>query len=75
MTWEIFLGIVALVSFIIAIGGIIYKLSKVLTSLEASVNSLSETLKDSKKDRKAMHEKLNDHDKRIEILEYKVDGP
>lgn len=29
MTWEIFLGIVALVGFLISICGIVYKLSKV----------------------------------------------
>lgn len=73
MTWEIFLGIVALFSFVSAIAAIIYKLSKVLTSLEATVNNLSDTLKDSKTDRKEMHEKLDDHEKRIGILEYKVD--
>lgn len=75
MTWEIFLGIVALVTFLIAIGGIIYKLSKVLTSLEATVNSLTETLQDSKTDRKEMHKKIDDHETRIVKLETKVDGP
>lgn len=73
MTWEIFLGIVALVTFLIAIGGIIYKLSRVLTSLDVTVKGLSETLKDSKTDRKEMHEKLDDHETRISILETKVD--
>lgn len=73
MTWEIFLGIVALVGFLISIGGIIYKLSKVLTSLDVTVKGLSETLKDSKTDRKKMHEKLEDHETRISILETKVD--
>lgn len=75
MTWEIFLGIVALVTFLIAIGGIIYKLSRVLTSLDVTVKGLSETLKDSKTDRKEMHEKLDDHETRIVKLETKVDGP
>lgn len=75
MTWEIFLGIVALVTFLIAIGGIVFKLAKVLTSLESTVKSLKETLDDSKDDRKGMHKKIDDHETRIVKLETKVDGP
>lgn len=75
MTWEIFLGIVALVGFLISIGGIIFKLSRVLTSLEATVKSLTETLQDSKTDRKDMHKKLDNHETRLVKLETKVDGP
>lgn len=74
MTWEIFLGIVALVGFVVSIGGIIYKLSKVLTSLDITVKGLSETLKDSKSDRKEMHKKIDDHETRINVLEFKVDN-
>lgn len=78
MTWEIFLGIAALVSFVIAIGTIVFKASKVLASLEATVNGLSETLKDfkkdSKSDRKELHDKVDDHENRINILEIKVDN-
>lgn len=78
MTWEIFLGISALASFVIAIGTIVFKASKALTSLEATVNVLSETLKDfkkdSKSDRKELHDKIDDHETRIGILEIKVDN-
>ena len=78
MTWEIFLGIAALVSFLIAIGTIVFKASKVLASLEATVNGLSETLKDfkkdSKSDRKELHDRVDDHENRINILEIKVDN-
>lgn len=75
MTWEIFLGIVALVGFVVSIGGLVYKLSKVLTSLDITVKGLSETLKDSKTDRKEIHKKIDDHEKRIVTLEFKVDRP
>ena len=75
MTWEIFLGIVALVGFVVSIGGIIYKLAKVLTSLDITVKGLSETLKDSKTDRKEMHKKIDDHETRIVILETKANEP
>lgn len=74
MTWEIFLGIVALVTFLIAIGGIVFKLAKVLTSLEATVKSLKEMLDDSKDDRQGMHKKLDNHETRLTRLEIKVDG-
>lgn len=77
MTWEIFLGIVALVSFVSAIGAIVFKASKVLTSLEVSVNGLSDTLKDfktdSKADRKELHDKIDDHEQRIGKLEVKAE--
>lgn len=75
MTWEIFLGIVALVGFFISIGGIIFKLSRVLTTLEATVKSLKEMLDDSKDDRQGMHKKLDNHETRLVKLETKVDGP
>lgn len=73
MTWEIALGIFALASFLIAFGGIIFKASKVMTSLEASVKALNEALKDSKTDRKDLHEKVDDHEKRIYTLEIKAE--
>ena len=77
MTWEIFLGISALASFVIAIGTIVFKASKVLASLEATVNGLSETLKDfkkdSKSDRKELHDKIDDHEQRIGKLEVRAD--
>ena len=79
MTWEIFLGISALVAFVIAVGSIISKASQVFATLNATINMLSETLKefkkDSKSDRKELHDRVDDHETRIGILEIKVDGP
>lgn len=79
MTWEIFLGISALVAFVSAIGAIIFKASKLFTSLETTISILSDTLKEFKKDSKSehkeMHDKINDHETRIRILEHKVDRP
>ena len=78
MTWEIFLGISALVSFLIGIGAIVFKASKVLTSLDVTVKGLSDALKDFKKDskadRKEIHDKIGDHEIRIGKLEVRVDG-
>ncbi len=79
MTWEIFLGISALVAFVIAIGSIVSKASQMFATLNATITSLSETLKefkkDSKTDRKDLHDRVDDHETRINILEIKVDGP
>ena len=79
MTWEIFLGISALVAFMIAVGTIISKASQMFATLNATINMLSETLKefktDSKTNREKMHKRIDDHETRIGILEIKVDGP
>ena len=78
MTWEIFLGISALVAFVIAIGTIIAKATQMFATLNAAINMLTETLKefkkDSKSDRKELHDKIDDHETRIGILEIKVDN-
>ena len=77
MTWEIFLGIAALVAFVISVGAIISKAAQMFATLNATINLLSETLKefkkDSKTDRKELHDKIDDHETRIGILEVKVD--
>lgn len=79
MTWEIFLGIVALVGFIGSIGLWISKLSKILAVLETTVGALSDAIKDfknsSKVTHKEMYDKLDDHETRIVKLEIKVDRP
>ena len=78
MTWEIFLGISALVAFVIAVGTIISKAAQMLATLNATINMLSDTLKefkkDSKTDRKELHDRVDDHETRIGILEIKVDN-
>ncbi len=73
MTWEIVLGIIALASFLFTLCGIVFKAAKVLTSLEATVKELSASLKDSKNDRKSLHDKVDDHEKRIYTLEIKAE--
>lgn len=79
MTWEIFLGISALVAFMIAVGTIISKASQMFATLNATINMLSETLKEFKKDSKTehkeFHNRLDNHESRIEKLEIKVEGP
>ena len=75
MTWEIFLGISALVAFVIAVGTIISKASHTFATLNTTISMLSDTLKefkkDSKTDHKELHDKIEDHETRIRILEIK----
>lgn len=78
MTWEIVLGLIALAGFIISVGAIIAKASQMFATLNATITMLSETLKDFKKDsktdRKELHDRVDDHETRIGILEIKVDN-
>lgn len=80
MTWEIFLGIVALVGFVGTVGAWIFKLSGVLKALEVALSALKETLDQFRENAKDTHKelfhkteentkKLADHDKRIFSLE------
>lgn len=79
MTWEIVLGIIALVGFLISVGAIVAKTSQMFATLNAAITMLTETLKefkkDSKTDRKELHDMVDDHETRIVILETKVDRP
>ena len=78
MTWEIFLGISALVAFVIGIGVIIANAARMFAELKTTLQMLTETLKefkkDSKADREEMHKQIEDHERRIGILEIKADG-
>ena len=71
MTWEIFLGLVALTGFIISIGKIISSNTKAMQRLEDSIIRLDETLKEEKKDINELDSTVQDHETRISILEHK----
>jgi len=78
VTWEIVLGLIALAGFIISIGTIVAKVSQAIAELKVAINMFNETLKDFKKDsktdRKELHDRVDDHETRIGILEIKVDN-
>ena len=80
MTWEILLGIIALVSFVGTVATWIYKLSRILATLDATIKSLNETLQEfrerSHRTHKELFERINeqekaiaDHETRINVLE------
>lgn len=58
MTWEIFIGIVALVGFIGTVGAWIGKLSRTLGILESTIQVLNTTITEFKKNSHGTHEKL-----------------
>ena len=71
MTWEIFIGIVALTGFIISIGKIVSANTKALTRLEDSINRLDKTLEKQGKNIDSLEQEVNEHETRISILEHK----
>ena len=75
MTWEIALGIIALFGFVFTCALNWGKLTKTLASLQTTLQALKETLEDLKENNRASHkefyEKLDDHGRRIGILEEK----
>ena len=61
MTWEIFLGIAALLSFVIAITGPMLKLNTSITKLNASVDVLKDAIDRIDEDNEKSHKRLWDH--------------
>lgn len=74
MTWEIVSGLIVIAGFLLSAGAIVVKASQVIAELKAAVVMLIEQLKDSKSDREKLHDKIDDHENRINILEIKVDN-
>ncbi len=82
MTWEIVVGFISLATAGIAIGKVIYELSRTLTKLNCSVENLNQTLTSLTSQNKQEHEEireditslqnaLHSQDKRIIALENK----
>ena len=78
MTWEIALGIFALVTFIGTVGMWISKLSKTLGILENTIGTLNTTISDLKRNSHATHEKLferlTEDEKQLENHELRIQG-
>lgn len=71
MTWDAFLGIVAITGFVISIGKIVSANTKALTRLEDSINRLDKTLEKQGKNIDSLEQEVNEHETRISILEHK----
>lgn len=84
MTWEIFLGIVALVGFCVTIATPLMKLSKTMTELNINMQNLNQAMNTLTANNTESHrriwahneeqdEKLENHEKRITKIETKMD--
>ena len=84
MTWEIFLGIVALVGFIISLATPLMKLSKTMTELNVNMQNLNKAMNVLTANNTESHrriwqhneeqdEKIENHEKRITKIETKMD--
>ena len=71
MTWEIFLGLVALTGFVISIGRIVSMNTKAMQRLEDSIVRLDETIREEKKDISNLDDVVQNHETRITLLENK----
>lgn len=71
MTWEIFLGIVALTGFVISIGRIVSMNTKAMQKLEDSIVRLDETIREEKKEVRDLDDVVQNHETRITLLERK----
>ena len=80
MSWEIVVGIITLVSFIVTVGTLLFKLSAVLTRLDVTVKDMQAANQADRKRKEAEHaemydtldkhtETLQKHDHRLTILE------
>lgn len=69
MTWEIFLGIAALFSFVIAVTGPMIKLNTSITKLNASVDVLKDAIDRIDADNEESHKRIWKHnDEQDEII-------
>ena len=71
MTWDVFLGLVALTGFVISIGRIVSMNTKAMQKLEDSIVRLDETIREEKRDIDDLDETVQNHETRIQLLEHK----
>ena len=58
MTWEIFLGIATLVGFVLSITGVVVKIVRTLTLMEANLKALSDAMQEEKAHCRALHTRV-----------------
>ena len=84
MSWEIVVGIIALVGFIITVSNPVIKLNSSIVKLNSSIENLQDSLDKLEKGNKESHkrlwdynsvqdEKLDDHEHRISDIEHTMD--
>lgn len=77
MSWEIFLGIAALIAFVASVTGPMIKLNTSITKLNGSVEVLQQAINRLDEGNEKSHKRLWDHnelqDKKIEVHEERLD--
>lgn len=71
MTWEIVVGIIALVGFIISIAKIVSNNTEALTEVKCSIDNLRSAFFEQKENVEHIQDEVNDHETRISVLEHK----
>ncbi len=72
MSWEIICGLITLVSFLIAVGGVLVKLIRTLAMLESAVRELKEFITRQSGKNEYFYKELSRMDKQIASLEEKI---
>lgn len=76
MTWDIVVGIIALIGVFGTVGTWTIKIGKTLATLESTITALKDTIKslrdDTKEDIKSVDSRLTDDEKRIENHESRI---
>ena len=76
MTWEIVVGIIALIGVFSTVATWSSKLSRTLASLETTLNALRDTLEELKENNRESHKdiyhKIDDHEHRLTRIEDRV---
>lgn len=62
MTWEIFMGIVALVGFLVTIANLVARLVKAMTELTMTVNELSSKFGEAEEQKRESHKRIWTHE-------------
>ncbi len=73
MTWEIALGIFAMLSAFVAVFNIVVRVNKTLCSLEAVVKQIKECLDRQSEKNGVFFSKLSEHDIRLTKIEDRLD--
>ena len=69
MTWEILSGLMTLSGALIAVINLAIRLNRTLTTLEAAVRRLDESVHSQSEKNRVFYEKIGDHETRLSLLE------
>ncbi|MGM9642427.1 MAG: hypothetical protein ACI3XI_04375 [Eubacteriales bacterium] len=69
MTWEIMTGLMTLCGSLIAVFNVVVRLNRTLTSLEAAVVRLDESVHEQSEKNRIFFEKIGNHETRLSLLE------